>query len=172
MLPEADAPRRTLRQCPPNRSLIPSQYFDLVLCVDILHHCDVPKSLLEIQRVSKPGALLVWSEIYCHSLTFQLRHSRLGEFIWQSLHRWVYGSDRPYITEDERPLSERDIDAIASSLTEVQVDYWDGITGRFWPGRSRRASKLDRGLFSLAGRHIKSLLACRSTGHGVKSAGA
>ena len=43
--------------------------FDIVYARDILHHVEIPATMSEIVRVSKPNALLIVNEIYSHSMT-------------------------------------------------------------------------------------------------------
>ena len=50
--------------------------FDLVFCRDILHHVDIDRTMREVVRVSKPHARFVANEIYSHSFTDLIRHSR------------------------------------------------------------------------------------------------
>ena len=38
-------------------------YFDVVVARDILHHVDIEKSIEEIARVSKPGAIFCFNEV-------------------------------------------------------------------------------------------------------------
>src|ERR1022692_2835019 len=63
------------QQMPAERLSYQDGEFDFVLIVDILHHCDVPRALSELARVSKPGATWVIDEIYTHSVLQRLRES-------------------------------------------------------------------------------------------------
>jgi SAM-dependent methyltransferase len=159
-------PEAKLDVMPAEALAYPDGFFDLIICVDILHHCDVPQTLAGLQRVAKDGALLVWSEIYCHSLVYRLRHSGFGQFVWKLLHPWIYGSDCPYITEDERPLSQDDIAGISRGLKGVRRDYWNALIGRAFPDRFRFICKVDRMMLSILG-PVAPFLASRSTGHGM-----
>ena len=83
-------------------------FFDFVIARDILHHVDIPLTMGEIIRVSKPNALLVVNEIYSHSFTNRIRHSAVvTKILYPRMQRIIYGEGKPYITQDERKLSEK-----------------------------------------------------------------
>lgn len=91
--------------------------FDIVFCRDILHHVDIAKTMAEIVRVSKPGATFIADEIYSHSLTDLIRHSRFVERVLYPLMKGVVYRDKfQYITADERKMTERDIALVRSYL--------------------------------------------------------
>lgn len=131
----------------------PDDEFDLVLAVDILHHVDIPRSIPEIARVARPGALVVMDEIYSHSITDTVRHSALVErVIYPAMRRWIYGTDEPYITEDERKLTERDIAAIREHLQPGDLcRYFNAASTRVIPGRIDSAAKVDRAALAAIG---------------------
>jgi ubiquinone/menaquinone biosynthesis C-methylase UbiE len=141
-------------------------FFDLILAVDIFHHVDVPLVLAELRRVARPGAWLVWDEIYCHTAISRIRHSMFGRSAHRLLSGWVYGTDRPYITEDEVPLSEREIGKLLATVSNKQIDYFNFLVGRLFPDRFDFICKADRILLSLLG-PLGSILACRCVGHGT-----
>lgn len=124
--------------------------FDIIVARDILHHVDIAASMGEIARVAKPGALFVADEIYSHSITDVLRHSRLVEgFLYPRMRRLIYGTAKPYITADERKLTERDIAVIRSVLQHPELEvYFNFITTRLLPDRFKFFAKLDRVLLS------------------------
>jgi hypothetical protein len=76
--------------------------------------------MAEIARVSKYGALFIADEIYSHSITDRIRHSRIVEqILYPHMQSLIYKGDRPYITADERKLNETDIAAIKRHLSQV-----------------------------------------------------
>lgn len=84
--------------------------FDYVIARDILHHVDIQPTMAEIQRVLKPNGVFVADEIYSHSITDRVRGSNIvAKHIYPSMTRFVYGEVHPYITADERKLTEFDI---------------------------------------------------------------
>lgn len=123
-----------------------SDFFDFTLARDILHHVDIPRAMSEIRRVSKPGATLIVNEIYSHSFTDRIRHSSLVEtVIYPKMQKLIYGPGKPYITEDERKLTEQDIQAITKSLdTLVFKRYFNFLVTRIIPDRYEIFSKVDR----------------------------
>lgn len=140
--------------------------FDLILAVDIFHHVDVPLVLAELRRVARPGARLVWDEIYCHSAVSRIRHSMFGRLAHRLLSRWVYGTECPYITEDEVPLSEREIGKLLATLSNKHTEYFNFLIGRLFPDRFTFICKADRAVLRALG-PLGSLLACRCVGHGT-----
>ena len=91
--------------------------FDYIISRDILHHVDIPGTMKEIVRVAKPDALFVVNEIYSHSVTDKIRHSGLvTKFLYPKMQNVIYGTGKPYITEDERKLNEDDLKQIMKPL--------------------------------------------------------
>ena len=108
-------------QMPAEDLRYPSGTFDVVVIRDILHHVDIEPSMAELRRVAKPGGLIVINEIYSHSLTDNFRNSALvTRFLYPKMRRMIYGADDPYITADERKLTERDLSLILTSLGEIR----------------------------------------------------
>ena len=128
-----------------------SDFFDCVLARDILHHVDIPRAMSEIRRVSRAGAMFVVNEIYSHSVTDRIRHSRLVERrLYPAMQKFVYGQRKPYITEDERKLTEADIAAIRASVPSWELEkYFYFFVARIVPERFETLAKLDRLLLRL-----------------------
>ncbi|MGE0827296.1 MAG: class I SAM-dependent methyltransferase [Candidatus Binatia bacterium] len=134
----AEMPAETLRY--------ESDFFDFIIARDILHHVDIPRTMTEIRRVSRPGALFIVNEIYSHSIIDRIRHSTLVEkILYPRLQRFIYGEGKPYITDDERKLTERDIRAITKSLHSLEFKkYFNFIVTRLVPDRYESLAKIDR----------------------------
>jgi len=122
----------------------PDHTFDLVLCIDILHHVDIEACMNEIIRVSKPRAVFVANEIYTHSWLTKIRESRAVKAIYPLMRRWVYGTDTPYITADERKLNEGDLKLVEGGLRWTTYQYFNLLVGRIFPDRWDWLAKLDR----------------------------
>ncbi|OWW21668.1 hypothetical protein AYR66_21440 [Noviherbaspirillum denitrificans] len=124
----------------------PDHFFDVVIARDILHHVDVTKTVAELDRVSKPGAVWIVNEIYSHSATELVRRNFFTERVLYPLMRhFIYGHDRPYITEDERKLSERDIAKIKKPLSHLEVSkHFNFLVTRIFPDRWQNVAKIDR----------------------------
>lgn len=124
---------------------------DLVFARDILHHCDVSRVLREIERVAKPGAILVVNEMYTHSWLQSIRNSSLVDrVIYPRLVRFVYGGEKPYITNDERKLDEQDVNKIVNLYASpYQEKYFGFVSHRLIPGRFRRIAQIDRLMLSI-----------------------
>ncbi len=125
--------------------------FDCILARDILHHVDIDATMREIVRVAKPDARFVVNEIYSHSLTETVRRSALVEkFIYPQMQRLIYGPGKPYITEDERKLTERDLAQVFAPLHAVRtIRYYNFIVTRLVPDRYVFMAKVDRVLMML-----------------------
>jgi ubiquinone/menaquinone biosynthesis C-methylase UbiE len=133
-------------QMPAEQMLYSDNTFDYVLSRDILHHVDIPKTIREIVRVSKPDAVFVVNEIYSHSFTDNIRHSTLVEkILYPKMRRLIYGPGKPYITEDERKLSESDLEEIAKSLQpRLFTKHFNFLVTRVIPDRFENIAKVDR----------------------------
>lgn len=140
-------------QMPAERMRYADSSFDAAVARDILHHVDIQATMSEIVRVVKPGGVFVVNEIYSHSLTDRIRHSKLVEHtLYPKMRRFIYGDGKPYITEDERKLTEKDVDAITASLQPVAFrKYFNFLVTRIVPDRSDRLSMLDRCVLVIAG---------------------
>lgn len=123
----------------------PDGFFDCVLIRDILHHVEIPQALAEITRVSSDRAMVIINEVYTHSALDRIRHSR---FVQRYIHRRaqaiVYGGERPYITEDERKLNERDLDMVMQAIdTPAYVRYFEFLVNRVIPVRYKTSSQIE-----------------------------
>ena len=136
--------------------------FDYIVARDILHHVDIPQTMREIHRVARPDALFVINEIYSHSITDRIRHSPLVEkIIYPRMRKLIYGPGKPYITEDERKLSELDLKEITKPLREPEFfRHFNFIVTRLVPDRFEFLAKLDQLLLRVL-RPIGKLLAGR-----------
>lgn len=145
-LAEREGLKISFEQMPAESLIYENNFFDFVIARDILHHVDIPRTMSEIRRVSKPNALFIVNEIYSHSFTNRIRHCALVEkILYPRMQRFIYGAGKPYITEDERKLTELDVQAITVSLRplEFKKHFYFFVT-RIVPGRFETLSKIDR----------------------------
>jgi ubiquinone/menaquinone biosynthesis C-methylase UbiE len=140
-------------EMPAENMQYPAGTFDIVFCRDILHHVDIPATMKEIVRVAKPGALMFVNEIYSHSITNLIRRSRLVEkTLYPLMQRFIYKGQKPYITEDERKMTEMDVAQVKSHLGTLQYrKYFNFLVTRVVPDRFRNLNKLDRIALRLLG---------------------
>lgn len=148
-------------QMPAEAMRYPNDKFDLIVARDILHHVDIPKAMREIVRVARPAALMIVNEMYSHSVTERVRRSALVErFLYAKMQKFVYSGEKPYITEDERKLTESDVRCISSFLRPTDhIDYYNFVVTRLLPERQLLA-RVDRVLL-LAFRPLRHVLAGR-----------
>src|SRR5207237_9438145 len=107
-------------------------------------HVDIRPTLAEVARVARDGAALVVNESYSHSITDRVRHSSLVERrLYPALRRFVYARDRPYITEDERKLTEHDLAQVTARLARVDVEkHYNMVVTRLVPDRFETLARI------------------------------
>ena len=123
-----------------------SDFFDCILARDILHHVDIPRAMSEIRRVARNGAVFIVNEIYSHSFTHRIRHSWLVErWLYPAMQSFIYGRRKPYITADERKLTQRDVAEIRKLLPAYEVEEcFNFLVNRIVPDRFVTFAKIDR----------------------------
>jgi ubiquinone/menaquinone biosynthesis C-methylase UbiE len=159
-----------VRQMAAEKLMYDDDYFDLILAVDIFHHVDIPRALSELRRVAARNCILACLEMYTHSRLTRLRESRLTtRYLYPALVKWIYGTDKPYITADERKLNEKQIKLIARSLRVLHLDWFHATINRLVPDRFENIEKCDRIALKILG-PIGSILAGRVvlSGHILK----
>ena len=131
----------------------PDASFDVIFVRDVLHHVDIEPTMRELQRVAAPGCRFIMSEIYSHSVLQRIRDSAaVSRFVYPLVRRVIYGRAEPYITEDERKLTEGDIRAIRSFLRSVErSDYFYLFVKRFIAEGRPWVGHADRTLLRVAG---------------------
>ncbi len=133
------------RQMPAEHLEYESDLFDVVVVRDIFHHVRIPDAIGEIVRVSRDGALLVVNEVYSHSITDKIRYSAVVvKFLYPLMKNFVYGGEKPYITKDERKLTERDVQIITQHLGRIKLKrFYNFLVGRIFPDRFSSLNRLD-----------------------------
>jgi ubiquinone/menaquinone biosynthesis C-methylase UbiE len=137
---------------PAERMDYPDDSFDLVFFNDILHHVDIPATLAEARRVLRPGGTLIANELYTHSALQSVRETRfVHDVLYPRLVRFVYGTNRPYITEDEHKLDERELAMLRGVLgPDVRTTYFLLLAGRLAPTYWPRLASMDRYVLNLS----------------------
>ena len=128
-------------------------FFDLIFCLDILHHVDISESARQFQRVLKPGGRIIGNELYTYShIEHIVRRSYLVEkVIYPRMVKYIYGTDQPYITQDEHKIDDAEFTIIRDMLKECRMEYFNIFVGRIVPERSILVSKFDRTLARAVG---------------------
>ncbi len=124
----------------------PDNSFDMIVFLDILHHVDIPKTLSEAQRVLKPEGKIVISEPYTHTVTQRLlrKNMLVEKVLYPALKKFIYQTDKPYITEDERKLNNKEVDFLKSRIEMEKFSYFYIILTRLVPSRFAWFARIDR----------------------------
>ena len=143
--------RIDFKQMPAERLTYESDFFDYVLACDILHHVEIPPAMAELVRVSKNQATFIINELYSHSFTDKIRRSSLVEKkLYPTMQSFIYQNAKPYITEDERKLSEHDMKEVLRPFTKITSrQYFSLFVTRIFPDKFKLLSQIDRLLMSI-----------------------
>ena len=106
----------------------------------------------EVVRV-KPGGIVVVNEVYSHGITEKVRRNAfVDRVLYPKLQSFVYSTPRPYITEHERKLNERELSVVEQAFYNViSRQYFYLIVKRLMPEKSDAICRLDRRLLKLSG---------------------
>lgn len=91
--------------------------FDAVVGIDILHHVDIERAMIEVKRVLKPGGIAVFREPIEVPFLDTIRNSWIVRKIVPN-----EASLDAHITEDERKLNEKDVSIIRQYFPELQME--------------------------------------------------
>ncbi len=90
--------------------------FDVVAGLDILHHVEIPLAIEEVHRVLKPGGLAIFREHVEAPVLDSIRNTGLVRALIPK-----QKSFEREITEDERKLTDRDLEIIRSRFPSLEV---------------------------------------------------
>jgi ubiquinone/menaquinone biosynthesis C-methylase UbiE len=85
----------------------PSESFDVIVGVDILHHVDISKAMLECSRVLKKGGIAIFHEPVQVPAFERWRESRIGMRLAPKSKSLDH-----HLTEDERKLTAGDLECV------------------------------------------------------------
>jgi 2-polyprenyl-3-methyl-5-hydroxy-6-metoxy-1,4-benzoquinol methylase len=91
--------------------------FDIVVGIDILHHIDIKKAMLEIRKLLKTGGIAVFREPVEVSFLDWIRNTKLVRFFVPNS-----VSLEHHITEDERKLNYNDFEEIQTVFPEMKIE--------------------------------------------------
>lgn len=97
----------------------PSDYFDVIVGTDILHHVEINQALPECSRILKKAGMAIFHEPVRVPIFDSLRESRLG--------RWLVPkkmSLERHITQDEKKLTVDDLKLIESIGLNFSIQYF------------------------------------------------
>lgn len=96
-----------------------TEFFDVVVGTDILHHVEISEALSECSRVLKQGGLAIFHEPVRTPVFDALRETRFGTWLVPkkvSLER--------HVTEDERKLTTNDIELVKNFGVESSTQHF------------------------------------------------
>lgn len=94
----------------------PSNHFDFIAGIDILHHIDIAKSIAECKRVLKPGGVAIFREPLEVPLLDMIRNTWLVKLFAPK-----EKSFELHITEDERKLNNNDLEVIQTIFPKMEM---------------------------------------------------
>lgn len=102
----------------PSESLpFKDQEFDVVIGIDILHHVDIEKSMIELKRVLRKGGIAIFREpVEVPALDYIRNTALVKYFVPNSM------SLENHITEDERKLNINDFKIISSVFPNTTIE--------------------------------------------------
>ncbi len=92
------------------------QLFDLIVGVDILHHIDIEKSLLECKKLLKPGGRAIFREPLSIKGLDDIRNTKLVQFFFPK-----EMSFELHITDDEKKLTTEDLETIKKVFPKTSI---------------------------------------------------
>ena len=140
---------RVTAQVSPAETLpYPDKTFDLVVGVDILHHVDIARAIVEVRRVLKVGGTAIFREPLVQPMFDAFRNSPLGQWIAPNK-----PSFERHITEDERKLNPADMAILRATFPELEIESFRMISRLdvLLPSQTMRLEKLDRALSAIPG---------------------
>lgn len=129
----------------------PSEHFDVVVGIDILHHVDLRRAVVECLRVLRKGGIAVFKEPVEVPIFDPLRNTKFG--------RWLVPKSASFeqsITEDERKLNGDDLKFIREACPDFSVKRFrlfsriDAFNKKLMTGKKpSTVEKIDERIFSL-----------------------
>ena len=97
----------------------PDSHFDLVIGIDVLHHIEINKALVEIDRVLKPGGVAIFHEPIDAGWVDRLRETSLMRLLVSN--KPTLNAEH-HITEDERKIGGDELRLIDHTFESVLTD--------------------------------------------------
>lgn len=142
------ADRVTAQVSPAETLPYPDQTFHMVIGVDILHHVDIARAILEVRRVLKVGGTAIFREPLVQPVFDAFRNSPLGQWIAPN-----NASFERHITEDERKLNVTDVATLRATFPSLTIESFRMMSRLdvLLPSQTMRLEKLDRTLSAIPG---------------------
>ncbi len=120
--------------------------FDVLLFYDILHHVDIPAAMAEARRVLKPGGKIIIGEPYTHRAVQKILRENVlvRKIIYPLMTKFIYQTDKLYITDDERKLDHQELDFLRAQINIRKMDYFYILLTRVVPDRFTWFARLDK----------------------------
>jgi len=130
----------------------PSDYFDIVIGFDILHHVDIEKGILECNRILKRGGIAIFREPVEVPVLESIRNTKLIKFLVPN--KKSFTLDR-HITQDERKLNREDIRTLRNTFNEMFEERFtllsrlDLFLRKFYVNKSSPLERFDHFIFKI-----------------------
>ena len=122
----------------------PDDSFDVVVGIDILHHVEIVPSVAELLRVLRPGGTALFREFVEVPAFDDIRNTALMRLFFP---KEKHQDACLYTTEDERKLTDYDIDSIRAlcpTLTETRFNLFARLDRFLRRPRQRNASYMEK----------------------------
>ena len=98
---------------------------------------------------------MVGNELYTHSfLQKNIRESFVvDKLLYRPMKRFIYGSNEPYITEDEHKIDEHEFAEIEAICETLDISYFNSFVGRLVPDRLPLSEEIDQSMTRLLGKN-------------------
>lgn|SRR3989338_452776 len=97
----------------------PSEYFDVVVGIDILHHVEILPSIKECFRLLKQGGIAIFKEPIEVPIFDPLRDTGFGKWLVPKT-----ASYERHVTEDEKKLTANDLHAIRELFPDLSIRWF------------------------------------------------
>jgi len=101
----------------------PSDFFDVITGIDILHHIEIKSTVKECHRLLRKGGIAIFREPIEAPIFDRMRNSKFG--------RWLVPKNKSFdrhITEDERKLTKSDLSEIKRIFPNIVITRFNFLS--------------------------------------------
>lgn len=101
-----------------------SDFFNLVVGVNVLHHVDLERTLPELRRVLRPGGHAIFKEPLLTPMRERIRNTRLVTWLIPKGFKSIPHGKKYDLVEGEKNLDAQDFDLIRSDFVNLSIKRW------------------------------------------------